>query len=64
METTISLTSSTPVPARFSSSITSSLDSAVVTPTPIVTRGKQTVKINELVLYNVIHFRLMFGTKS
>ena len=45
METTISLTSSTSVPASFSSAITSSLDSTVVTPTPIVTQGKQTVKI-------------------
>ena len=40
METPISLTSSTPIPAGFSSSITSSIPSTVATPTPIVTQGK------------------------
>ena len=41
MENPITPTSSTSVPASFSSAITSSLYSAVVRPTPIVTQGKQ-----------------------
>ena len=45
METPISLTSSTPIPAGFSSSITSSIPSMVVTPTPIVTQGKWAVQL-------------------
>ena len=41
MENPITPTSSRSVPSSFSSAITSSLDSTVVRPTPIVTQGKQ-----------------------
>ena len=48
METQYPSTNSTHLPASLSFSVTSSLSSTIATPTPIVTQGKQAIKMNKM----------------